>query len=286
MLRREELVNTPLVSAVRYDHPDGAVILDEVEEVSSTHGVHFVESGWFRLGAGRKEWLLGEGSVFVTRPGAVHRYRHLPNTAPDVCLSVVFAHGFPDTYDRCPVLTETVATNSNRLQFLRWRLGSILGIGDKLALDCWTSDLIAALDVNQSAAAHKVYRPSQLRWYAERIETARTILESKYTESHALAPLAGKVFMSPFQFARVFRELVGIAPHQYLIRVRLDRALRLLRDGASVTDACYDSGFGNLSHFIHSFKRCYGCSPSTLHRRPARAWPRELRRAMASGFEG
>jgi AraC-like DNA-binding protein len=60
----------------------------------------------------------------------------------------------------------------------------------------------------------------------------------------------------------VFRELVGITPHQYLLRARLGRAARMLRSGATVTDAALRSGFNNLSHFSRIFRRFYRVSPA------------------------
>jgi len=68
--------------------------------------------------------------------------------------------------------------------------------------------------------------------------------------------------MSPFHFARVFRELVGTPPHRYLLTVRLARAAALLREGTTVTDTCFAVGFGNFSHFIRLFRRTFGVSPS------------------------
>jgi len=55
------------------------------------------------------------------------------------------------------------------------------------------------------------------------------------------------------------------SPHTLAsMAVRLDAARRMLLDGAPVTNVCYDSGFSNLSHFIHIFKRRFGCTPSAL----------------------
>jgi AraC-like DNA-binding protein len=72
--------------------------------------------------------------------------------------------------------------------------------------------------------------------------------------------------MSEFHFARIFRELVGVPPHTYLRRRRLSEAARRLRDRVSVTDACFASGFQNLSHFTRQFCREFGINPSVYAR--------------------
>ena len=70
--------------------------------------------------------------------------------------------------------------------------------------------------------------------------------------------------MSPFAFARVFRELVGLPPHRYLLRRRLERARILLQSGMSVTDTCYEVGFHNPAHFTRSYRRHFGHLPSRV----------------------
>jgi AraC-like DNA-binding protein len=72
--------------------------------------------------------------------------------------------------------------------------------------------------------------------------------------------------MSPFHFARVFRDLTGVPPHRYLVNVRLTAAAAALREGASVTDTCFAVGFRSLSHFIHAFRQAYGVTPSAFAR--------------------
>ena len=72
----------------------------------------------------------------------------------------------------------------------------------------------------------------------------------------------GRVGMSPFHFLRVFARVLGVTPHQYLIRARLRRAARLLTDRSrSITDIAFDVGFGDLSNFVRSFHRAAGVSP-------------------------
>ena len=80
-------------------------------------------------------------------------------------------------------------------------------------------------------------------------------------EDRSLTSTAREVGMSTFYFARVFRELLGESPHQYLLRARLAHAARLLRNEASVTEAAFSSGFGNVSHFTRTFHRRFGVAP-------------------------
>ncbi|HUD70897.1 MAG TPA: helix-turn-helix transcriptional regulator, partial [Dongiaceae bacterium] len=76
-----------------------------------------------------------------------------------------------------------------------------------------------------------------------------------------LDAVARGVGMSPFHFCRVFRALVGLPPHRYLRRVRLERAAARLRAGAGVTDTCHATGFNNLGHFVRAFREAYGVPP-------------------------
>ena len=73
---------------------------------------------------------------------------------------------------------------------------------------------------------------------------------------------AAQAGISPFHFLRLFSGVLGVTPHQYLVRSRLRHAARLLADdGPSVTDVAYDVGFGDLSNFVRTFHRAAGVSP-------------------------
>ena len=77
--------------------------------------------------------------------------------------------------------------------------------------------------------------------------------------------MAGK---SPEHVARTMRALTGLTPTDYVNRSRLDHAALQLRTGqAPVTEIAYDSGFENLSHFFHLFRRRFGISPAAYRLR-------------------
>ncbi len=77
-----------------------------------------------------------------------------------------------------------------------------------------------------------------------------------------LEDAAGQAGVSPFHFLRLFSSVLGVTPHQYLVRSRLRHAARLLaEDGRDVTDIAYDVGFNDLSNFVRTFHRAAGVSP-------------------------
>ncbi|MFN2597769.1 MAG: AraC family transcriptional regulator [Pyrinomonadaceae bacterium] len=279
-MNRQQLFRSPQVSVSRFDHQSQTANLDPEEEVCRDYAIHFVESGYFRLGAQGGSWLLSPGAVFVSRPGALHRYSHEENLPPDVCVSVVYSNDFlagadgderPSSHGVPAALAP-----ANRLAFLRLRLMKLTERADAFALEVLACELVSAVRSGGDVEG-KLYRARQLGWYAERVETVRALLEARYWESHTLASLAAHVGMSPFQFARVFRELAGEPPHRYLLGVRLERASRMLRDGVPVTETCFEVGFSNLSHFTRSFRRRFGYAPSSLKPRGVRALNRVAR---------
>jgi AraC family transcriptional regulator len=81
-------------------------------------------------------------------------------------------------------------------------------------------------------------------------------------EVAALARLAG---LSPFHFSRVFARSVGVTPHRYVVQLRLQRAIELLREGRlSLADIAACTGFADQSHLSRWVRRVHGISPSGL----------------------
>ena len=87
-------------------------------------------------------------------------------------------------------------------------------------------------------------------------------LEANATSEIELEDAARQAGVSPFHFLRMFASVLGVTPHQYLLRSRLRRAARQLTDDSKpVTDVAYDVGFNDLSNFVRTFHRAAGVSP-------------------------
>ncbi len=101
----------------------------------------------------------------------------------------------------------------------------------------------------------------------ERLVPRRIRRVTDYIRAHlgadlAIGELAAQAGLSSFHFARVFRRETGETPHQYVTRLRLEEAARLLRStDLTVLQIAIAVGYENASHFSVQFKRDYGVTP-------------------------
>ncbi len=68
--------------------------------------------------------------------------------------------------------------------------------------------------------------------------------------------------MSRFHYIRVFQQIYGVTPRQYLRDVRIAKAKKLLKKGGPVTRVCLEVGYESLPTFSNAFKRATGYAPS------------------------
>ena len=116
--------------------------------------------------------------------------------------------------------------------------------------------------------------PSPSRRDQRRLTDALRRIEAEASEPLALADLAREASMSRYHFLRTFHRMVGMPPHQYVLRTRLHRAaLRLRRSTESISAIAFDVGFNDLSTFNRRFRRVMGVSPSAYRgRREVKRW--------------
>jgi AraC-like DNA-binding protein len=107
------------------------------------------------------------------------------------------------------------------------------------------------------------------------VETVIASMRADVSYPYTLDTFAEMANYSPYHFARLFRDTVGIPPGEFLAALRFDRAKELiLRTDASITDICFDIGFSSLGTFSARFKHLVGLSPNELRTMPEWLAPR------------
>ena len=98
------------------------------------------------------------------------------------------------------------------------------------------------------------------------LRRARDLIDREYAQPLDVPTIARRALMSPAHFSRQFRAAYGETPYNYLMTRRIERAMQLLRAGATVTDACMAVGCTSLGSFSSRFTEIVGESPSAYRR--------------------
>ena len=213
-------------------------------------------------------WTRGQfhelvaGSLLIGAPEAEYMCTHEHHACGDACLSFQFAEGFIDA-------TGAAAT--------AWQSGAMPPIAELMVLaelahaaTQGASDIgvdeagmllaLRFLGVASGTAAKPVH--ATLRDRRRAVDAAHWI-EANAGEAVSLEDAAATAGLSAFHFLRLFAKVLGLTPHQYLIRTRLKRAAAMLAEaGRPVTEIALDAGFNDLSNFVRSFGLAAGVSPS------------------------
>jgi AraC-like DNA-binding protein len=229
-------------------------------ECYASHSISYVRKGSFGCRCRGRFFELVAGSILVGYPGDEFVCTH-DHVCGDECLSFFLTDELVDAIGDRPEA---------------WRVGAapplpelmVLGELAQAAAD-GRSDI--GLDEIGQLFAHRFVEvisgrthqpePAKTRDRRRAVETALWI-DTHSHEEIDLDAAAAQAELSPFHFLRLFSAVLGVTPHQYLLRSRLRHAARLLADDERpVTDVAYDVGFGDLSNFVRTFHRAAGVSP-------------------------
>jgi len=96
-----------------------------------------------------------------------------------------------------------------------------------------------------------------------RLNRVIEFVEEHLDQEITLAALAEIAGMGAHYFSEMFKQSLGISPHQYVLRRRIERGRKLLHNpNVSVLEAAVRSGFSDQSHFTKLFRRIVGVTPT------------------------
>lgn len=120
------------------------------------------------------------------------------------------------------------------------------------------------------AHSDRAVRPAPPPGGLTRGQLARAVdaMEASLAGPLSLPEIAAAAGLSPAHFARRFKASLGVAPHQHLLRQRLERAKRLLREtDRSVAQIAFECGFSHQEHMTRFFGRIVGATPAAFRRK-------------------
>jgi AraC family transcriptional regulator len=130
-----------------------------------------------------------------------------------------------------------------------------------------TIGLVLHLLANYGVAKPKALSPRG-KLNAFQLRAVLECIASQLDEDVSLLTLARQAHISPFHFARLFRATVGVSPHQFVLRLRLARAVRFMKTGKkTLAQIAVECGFHDQPHFTRAFQRVFRITPAMYLRR-------------------
>ena len=98
-----------------------------------------------------------------------------------------------------------------------------------------------------------------------RIANAKEFIDCNFNKTLPVKKIASEAALSEFHFFRLFKNIIGITPHQYILKKRLTESKNiLLQNNYSVSDAAERAGFNDIYSFSKAFKKEFGMAPSNI----------------------
>jgi AraC-like DNA-binding protein len=210
------------------------------------------------------------GAVFLVRPGEFHSI--LPGEVESPLGYYVFifdpeSHSVNDS-----LLLDMLKDKHNRLTQLSPRdyvlvqeihdLFYSRALYDRIAVSCfftgllyhWYGSSVIKDTVDLKAGERNINRMH--------VEKAIYYLKRHLDESINIKDLAQSLRLTPEHLSRIFRKEMGVTPHQYMTRLKMEEAMfRLIKTNDTLEHIAVDLGFSDSFHFSHVFTKFAGCSP-------------------------
>lgn len=267
-----------MTDQVEYRRADAVpgLVLSEARQVGLRFGRHYhldYHVGLVTAGVQRQHYLgetyrLGPGRICLMPPGDIHdgdpdsgeayslkTFRLSPALLASVTGEIT---GTPQP----PALAGAVLDDPALAASLMRLHDALLGGDDTSPLhmqSAWLTLMERLFSRSRSVVSQAVKGALSPRQWEQVKAHCHAHLARKITLDE-LAALCG---VDRFQFLKLFKQTVGMTPHAWLVRLRLEQACALLqRNGGSIAQVALEVGFYDQSHFNRAFRHAFGVAPS------------------------
>lgn len=216
--------------------------------------------------------ILLPGSCFLLEPGEIHdgeaihqngsRYRQL--YLPPSLLKLQITSLFEDSPDKFELGIDVNSTSESSVaNSISDAFSAIHYQEPKIVKDACLDNMLQHMTKNLS------WRKKQ-KSYSQQYRLAFLVQEYLHANINCdigLTDVTTAIAVDRYRLTRAFKSIFGIAPHAYLIQLRLAKARVLLAKNISPVDVASELCFSDQSHLGRWFKRCYLLSPAHYQQR-------------------
>ncbi|SHJ29619.1 AraC-like ligand binding domain-containing protein [Malonomonas rubra DSM 5091] len=260
---------------VRYFKPEGLSGLELLScpDVNYLFPPHFHDAYciWLNSSGGERYRHSGNSSILqpghfgIIAPGEVHENYACENDrrnlltfylAPSQLQSLAAQIRDVDS-DDCEFRTDFYRDNEAYAGLIQLHQ-TLYHSDSKLEKETAFIELLALLISRHTA---KTINSAKFGQETERVNKIIELFHEQIEEDFGLSELAQQFDCTPYHLIRFFKKAVGIAPHAYLVQMRLEKAKQLISEGDSLVDAALATGFADQSHLTRHFKNKFGVTP-------------------------
>ena len=179
--------------------------------------------------------------------------------SPEVRFRVFLQYGDEQLLNRVKTMDRAVRRGAPESSWIETQV--LLAARDLLVIEKRTEREIARVPAARPATREEIFK---------RVCRAREYLHASQERQVRLEEASRAACLSPYHLHRAFRQAFGETPHDFLSRVRLERARRLLSTTQlTITETCLSCGFESPGSFSTLFRRKFGQTPREFKRQSA-----------------
>ena len=240
--------------------------------------IYLFLSGNVRLYIEQTSFLPAPGSLVVLNENEMHRIQTLDDSSYERIVISLKASYIDKLSSQTTSLSECFYNRPDGSQNLRLLTDKALeeflslyrGLSASDSPDCFGRSIVQnayasllLLFVNQQFHnAPSSYQNTMPQY----ITGTMQYIETHLNQPVRLSVLAKRFSVSESYLSSQFKHHTGLTLRAYLLDRKVNSAKKLLQEGLSVTEACYQSGFNDYANFIRSFKQLVGISPGKYRR--------------------
>jgi len=246
-------------------------------QMEDSYEMYYLLSGGRRYFVRDQTYAVEPGTLVLIPPGVIHRTIDAPGVAGHERILVQFSSSYLhrgmtvtplhlEAFHMPSPLLPFFAEERQELERLLLRLCEEFGGGRPARepmLHALLSQLLIAVGrAMRQHGSRSVLPPSASSPAEDRIQPVIEHILAHCAEPLGLEEVAALFYFSPSHLSRLFRRSTGFTYSEFVQLVRIRNAQELLRTtNRKVLEIAEASGFGNLSHFQHTFRKHTGTTP-------------------------